>query len=401
MQLKTVRSADLKDRRVLTRVDFNVPLNNGEVVDDTRIRAALPTIALLLKSGAQVVLCSHLGRPKGQVVDELRLAPVAARLSELLASENLLACSVAAADDCIGEKVRGMVAGADPGRIILLENLRFHPGEEQNDPQFAAQLAALADVYVNDAFGTVHRAHASTEGVAHYLPAYAGLLVEREVSALAKITLDPEKPLTIVIGGAKIKGKIEVLTNLLPKANTVLIGGAMANTFLFATGMHIGCSVAEEEMAGIARQMLELAKQHGTELLLPVDCVVTDDLHHPTGVSTVAATAIGTNDIIVDIGERTCKRYREEINRSRTVFWNGPMGVFEVEEFSLGTLSIAAALAAVQSTAHTVVGGGESVTAVNNAGLAGRIHHVSTGGGAALEFISGRELPGLKVLMND
>ena len=307
---------------------------------------------------------------------------------------------VLALADCIGADVQAAVAAAGPRQIILLENLRFHPGEEQNDPAFAAELAKLGDVYVSDAFGTVHRAHASTEGVAHLLPAYAGLLVEREVAALAKVTHDPAKPLTIVLGGSKISGKIEVLQNLLPLANSVLIGGAMANTFLFAKGLQVGRSLIEEDMADTARQMLDLAKQHGTELLLPVDYVVTDDMLEPTGVSTVAAASIGVSDIAVDIGSKTCRMYLEEINHSRTVFWNGPMGVFEIEQFSLGTLAIARALAGVYNTAHTVVGGGESVSAVVGAGLAGKIHHVSTGGGASLEFVAGRELPGLTVLLD-
>ena len=288
---------------------------------------------------------------------------------------------------------------AGPNDIVLLENLRFHSGETTNDPGFAKQLATLADSYVNDAFGTLHRAHASTEGVAHLLPAQAGLLVEQEVQGLIQVTENPAKPLVIVIGGKKISGKIDVLESLIPRADTVLIGGAMANTFLLAQGHKVGRSVVEEEMADTAKRMLDLAKQHNTEFLLPVDYVVTDDLLNPTGISTVCADSIGGDDIAVDIGRRTCDLFHREITRARTVFWNGPMGVFEQEQFSLGTLSVAKALADVFKTAHTVVGGGESVAAVNSAGLARQIHHVSTGGGASLEFIAGKELPGLKMLM--
>jgi len=402
MRLKSVRDANFSDQRVLCRVDFNVPLKDGQVGDDTRIRAALPTLAYMLEQGARVILCSHLGRPKG-VDDKLRLDPIAPVLEKLLNAElekaGLGPISVLKLADCVGPEVEVAVAASGPAQVVLLENLRFHPEEEQNDPAFAAQLARLADVYVSDAFGTVHRAHASTEGVAHILPAYAGFLVEKEVSALAAVIADPKRPLVIVMGGAKISGKIEVLENLLPKADTVLIGGAMANTFLKATGREVGKSLVEDGMLDTARAMLELAKKSGTEFLLPVDYVVTDDVKNPTRVEVKAFDGLSAEDCAADIGPRTIENFRRVIAGARTVFWNGPMGVFETPQFAAGTLAVARALAAVYGTAHTVVGGGESVDAVNQAGVAARIHHVSTGGGASLEFVAGMELPGVKVLL--
>jgi len=403
MELKSIRKTDLSGKRVLTRVDFNVPVQHGKVEDTTRIRATLPTIAHMLDEGARVILCSHLGRPRGQVEEELRLTPVAPLLEEMLNQfikpGGYPAQKIVKLDDCVGQPVRQAVESAADNEIILLENLRFHYGETANDAGFAKQLAMLADTYVSDAFGTLHRAHASTVGVARLLPAYAGLLVEEEVAALSKVTTDPARPFVIVLGGKKISGKLDVIAALLPRADAVLIGGAMANTFFMARGYKVGRSVVEEEMVDTAKDVLEKAKQYNTELLLPVDCVVTDDLLNPTGISTVAVDSVGGDDIIVDIGKRTCQAFREEISRARTVFWNGPMGVFEEERFSLGTLSVARALGEIYNTAHTVVGGGESATAVNSAGLARRIHHVSTGGGASLEFIAGKQLPGLEVLM--
>ena len=402
MKLKTMRDADFSGKRVLLRVDFNVPLKDGQVGDDTRIRAAVPTILQLLKSGARLIVCSHLGRPKGQVVDELRLDPItpvlAQRLNMLAEELGMQPYNVIKLDEVVGDKVKTAVAAGGPQDVFLLENTRFEPGEEKNDPALCQQFAELADVYVSDAFGAVHRAHASTEGVAHLLPAYAGLLVEKEVSNLAKVIAAPQRPLVVILGGAKISGKIEVLEHLLPLADSVLIGGAMANTFLKAQGHSTGKSLVEDEMVETAARLLDDAKQHGTELLLPLDYMVTDDLKNPRGQGTVEAHCIGELDIAVDIGKRTREAYHRVIARARTVFWNGPMGVFEVEQFAEGTFAVAQALADVYNTAHTVVGGGESVAAVNRAKLASRIHHVSTGGGASLEFVAGMQLPGVEVL---
>jgi phosphoglycerate kinase len=401
MKLRSIRDAELKGRRVLLRVDFNVPLDDGRVADSTRISAAMPTLVHLLEQGAHPILCSHLGRPKG-VDDRLRLDPVAAALESLLnahlpQSGNYPA-HVRKLSDCVGPDVEQYARSMQPGDVILLENLRFHPGEEANDPAFAAQLAALAEVYVNDAFGTVHRAHASTEGVARLLPGYAGLLVEKEVEALSRVASGGEQPLVIVMGGAKISDKIEVLDNLLPKAAAVLIGGAMANTFLGAAGFTIGASRVEPDQYATATRLQQLADDSGVMLLLPVDFTVTDDINDPLRIDTKLAHDIGPGDIIVDIGPKTAEQYGHAISDARTVFWNGPMGVFEREEFSCGTLAIAAALADARDSAYTVVGGGESVEAVNKGGFASRIHHISTGGGASLEFIGGALLPGLAVL---
>lgn len=402
MELKTIRSADLQGKCVLLRVDFNVPLNDGQVGDDLRIRSAMPTIVHLLKAGAKVITCSHLGRPKGEVKDEFRLDPVAPvmeqRLNMMLEELGMPKRNVVKLDETVGDYVKQVIDNSDDNDVILLENTRFYPGEEKNDPEFCKQLAALADVFVSDAFGAVHRAHASTEGVAHLLPAYAGLLVEREVSNLAKVVAAPQRPLVVILGGAKISGKIEVLDNLLPLADTVLIGGAMANTFFKAKGYQTGKSLIEEDMVDKANALLEDAKKHNTELLLPLDVVVTDNVANPRGIGTVDANAIGQMDAAADIGKRTRDAYRGVIERARTVFWNGPMGVFEKEQFANGTMAIAQALADVYNTAHTVVGGGESAAAVAQAKLAKKIHHVSTGGGASLEFVAGIKLPGLKVL---
>jgi len=439
MNLKSIAGIDVNGKRVLVRVDFNVPLQEEQGVisvgDDTRIRAALPTITYLLGHGAKVVLCSHLGRPKG-VDEKLRLAPIAPVLQELLngnaenepsagshlrrqlelVSQESLAAStlpaglaglaeqgvesfkVIALSECIGPAVLAAIDAAAPGELLLLENLRFHPEEEKNDPQFARALAELADLYVSDAFGTVHRAHASTEGVAHLLPAFCGFLVESEVRALSAVISNPKKPLVIVMGGAKISDKIEVLENLLPLADSVLIGGAMANTFLGAQGSAIGKSLAEPPMYETARRLVALADEKGVMLLFPIDYVVTDSLEDPSYVEVKLHYEIGPEDIIADIGPKTIASYAEAIEQAQTVFWNGPMGVFETDEFANGTLGIALALASLHDTAMTVIGGGESVEAANRAGVADRIHHISTGGGASLEFVGGRELPGLSVL---
>jgi phosphoglycerate kinase len=398
MQLRRMQDADVRGKRVLVRVDFNVPLKDGAdgkpaVADDTRIAAALPTLRWLLEQQAQVVLCSHLGRPKG-TDDALRLRPVAAHLSELLGVD------VQALPDCLGAEVQAAVEGGKPGSVMLLENLRFHKEEEANDPAFCQELAALAEVYINDAFGTAHRAHASTEGVAHLLPSYAGLLLQKEVEALAGVIHQPKRPLVVVMGGAKVSDKLEVLQSLIPLADRVLIGGAMANTFLKAQGFETGASLVEEEMLDSARELVALADSQGKLLLLPLDCVVCDDLKASQRIETKPAVSLAPDDIAVDIGPVTLSQYEDALSDARTVFWNGPMGVFEQEAFAQGTLGIAHALAELHGHAFTVIGGGESVEATNAAGVAGQISHISTGGGASLEFVGGRKLPGLAVLEN-
>ncbi|MCC7479131.1 phosphoglycerate kinase [bacterium] len=409
MKLRSIREADLKGRRVLTRVDFNVPLSAGEdgsahVADDTRIRAAVPTLAYMLQQGARLILCSHLGRPKG-VDDHLRLGPVAPVLEELLSAELQSAGAapvrVLRLGDCIGPEVEAAIAAAAPDEVVLLENLRFHQGEEANDPDFVSALAQLAEIYCSDAFGTVHRAHASTEGVAHRLPAYAGFLVEKEVAALSRIVENPAKPFVLVMGGAKISDKIELLENLIPKADRVLIGGAMANTFLRAQGFETGASLVEEGQLDTARRLIALADSRDTLLLLPVDYIVTDDVRNPRRVDTRLAHEIQRGDSAADIGPKTASSYADAISDAATVFWNGPLGVFEVQQFSAGTLAIANALASIYDSAMTVIGGGESVEAANRAGVASRIHHISTGGGASLEYVGGAELPGIQVLRAD
>ncbi|MEZ5337823.1 MAG: phosphoglycerate kinase [bacterium] len=402
MKLRTIDSLDVTGRRVLLRVDFNVPLRDGRVTDDTRIRAALPTLVELLKRGARLVLCSHLGRPDGQTVPELSLAPLVPvlrdALNSALAIEHLAPLEVFLSPDVAGEGAQRTLEAAG-NNIVLLENLRFEPGEEANDQQFCQRLAALADCYVSDAFGTVHRAHASTEGVARLLPSAAGRLVEAEVSALSKVIDKPVRPLVIVMGGAKISGKLEVLESLIPIADSVCIGGAMANTFLAAQGHNTGNSLVEESMFPEALRMLELAKERNTALLLPLDYRVAERFDNPETCELRSANGLQDGDVALDIGDATLELYHNVIWEARTVFWNGPMGVFEQERFAAGTLGIARTLAAVSDRgAVTIVGGGESVAAVNRANVAAALTHVSTGGGASLEFVAGDELPGLKVL---
>jgi len=389
MNKKTVRDIELKDKRVLVRVDFNVPLDKktGVITDDTRIRAALPTIQYLINQGAKVILCSHLGRPDGQVKENLRLTPVAARLSELLGRP------VARTDDCVGAAVEQAVAALQPGDVLLLENLRFHAEEEANDPAFAQALARLADVFVNDAFGTAHRAHASTEGVTHYLPAVAGFLMEKEIDYLSRAIENPEHPYVAIIGGAKISGKIEVLENLLGKVDALLIGGGMANTFLKAQGHEVGQSLVENDRLDLARDLMARA---GARLHLPVDVVVT-----PAGETGAEHKVVGVDQVpadwkIVDIGPQTVKAFGRVIQAARTVVWNGPLGVFEVPAFAEGTTSVARLLA--DSGAISIIGGGDSAAAVAQAGLEDRMSHISTGGGASLEFLEGKTLPGVAAL---
>jgi phosphoglycerate kinase len=388
---RTIRDVDPSGKKVFVRVDFNVPLADGAVADDTRIRAALPTIQYLLEHGAAVALCSHLGRPKGPD-PKLSLRPVARRLGELLERE------VALLPDSVGSPVRAAIAKLRGGDVVVLENVRFHAEEEKNDPAFAKELASGYDLYVNDAFGAAHRAHASTEGVAKILPAYAGLLLEKELVALGGLLTAPQRPFLAIIGGAKVSTKIDVLRALLARVDALAIGGGMANTFLLATGHKIGRSLAEPDRAGEARAILDDAKTQGKRVLLPIDVLCASSVDE---AGARAATLKGIDDVsddlaIVDIGPRTIERYADEIRRAKTIFWNGPVGVFEIPAFATGTKRVAELLAS--SGAVTVVGGGESVQAVEELGLAGKMTHVSTGGGASLELIEGKTLPGVTAI---
>ncbi len=387
---KSVESAALQGKRVLLRCDFNVPLKNGVIGDDTRIRAALETIRYILAQGGAVVACSHLGRPKGQAVPEMSLKPVAVRLSELLGQE------VAMAPDCVGPETKAMAEALQPGQVLLLENLRFHKEEEKNDPAFAKELASLADLYVSDAFGTVHRAHASTAGVADWLPAYCGFLIKAELKALGGAVENPVRPLAAVLGGAKVADKLGVIDHLLDKADVLLIGGGMAYTFIKARGGRIGNSLLDEEKLDYAKKMLAKAEAKGVKLLLPTDNLVV------TAIEAGAETRIVPSDDVpdgwmgVDIGPETRKLFAAEIEKAGTVIWNGPMGVFETPGFEGGTMAVAKAMA--DCAGITVIGGGDSVAAVQKAGLADKMSHISTGGGASLEFLEGRELPGIVCL---
>ena len=389
---RSVNELDASGKRVLVRVDFNVPFEKGAITDDTRIRAALPTIRALTDQGARVILVSHLGRPEGAAKDSLRMRPVALRLEELLGAE------VATAPDCVGPTAEAAVAGLAPGGVLLLENVRFHAEEEQNDPAFAKQLAALADLYVNDAFGTAHRAHASTEGVAHLLPSAAGLLMQQEIEVMGKALVRPDRPFVAIVGGKKISDKIGVLNNLIQRADKVLIGGAMANTFLKAHGLEIGKSYYEEEAVDIATQLVKDARQAGKPLLLPRDVVVATALDEKALHHVVDVNDVPPAQMIVDLGPETIEQYKSELRDAQTVIWNGPMGVTEIEAFANGTREIARALGQVKGT--TIVGGGDSVAALERADLADQISHISTGGGASLEFLEGRELPGIAALQD-
>ena len=390
MNKKTIRDVDVQDKRVLVRVDFNVPLDDGKVSDDTRIRAALPTIRYLLDRDAAVILCSHLGRPNGKVVDSLRMDPVAQRLSELLDRP------VKKLDDCIGPEVEAAARAAKPGDVILLENTRFHPEEKQNDPAFAAKLASLADLYVNDAFGSAHRAHASTEGVTHYLPAVAGLLMEKELEFLGNALASPKRPYVAILGGAKISDKIGVIENLLGQVDALLIGGGMANTFLKADGYDVAESLVEDGSLDTARDLIERA---GDKLVLPVDVTVADRFDADAFSQVVSVGEVPPKWRILDIGPRTLELFQERLAGARTVVWNGPMGVFEFPKFALGTEAVARMLAALPD-ATTIIGGGDSAAAIERAGLADKMSHISTGGGASLEFLEGKTLPGVAALMD-
>lgn len=388
MPLMTVRDIDVKGKRVFVRVDFNVPLENGQITDDTRIRAALPTIQHLIENGAVVILASHLGRPKGKRTEEFSLAPCAARL------EQLLGRPVVYASDCIGEEVEALIAKQEPGSVVLLENLRFYSEEEKNDPGFAAKLARLGEIYVNDAFGTAHRAHASTRGMAELMPVrVAGFLMQKEVDIMGKALSNPDRPFVAIIGGAKVSDKIMVIENLLNKVDTLIIGGGMANTFLRAKGYATGKSLVEEDKVETARELL--AKGEG-KILLPSDLVVADAFKADANHKVVSVDAIPEDWMALDIGPETAKAFANAIKGAMTVVWNGPMGVFEMEAFARGTFAVAQAMA--DSQGCTIVGGGDSVAAVEAAGLADKMTHVSTGGGASLEFLEGRELPGVTCL---
>nr|HID12918.1 phosphoglycerate kinase [Anaerolineae bacterium] len=387
MNRKTIRDVDVRGKRVLVRVDFNVPLKDGAVADDTRIRAVLPTINYLLERDAALILCSHLGRPKGKVVPELRMDPVAARLMELLGRP------VKKLDDCVGPEVEAAIRAMRPGDVILLENIRFHPEERANDPEFAKQLAALAEIYVNDAFGTAHRAHASTEGVAHHLPAVAGFLMEKELEFLGRAVENPEHPYVAILGGAKISDKIGIIENLLKRCDRLLVGGGMANTFFKAMGFEVGDSLVEDEAVETAEALL---KRAGGTLVLPVDVVIADAFDNDANSRIVAPNEVPPGWRILDVGPKTVSTFESALSGAKTVVWNGPLGVFEMDNFAEGTLAVARILADLDAV--TIIGGGDSAAAVRQAGLADRMTHVSTGGGASLEFLEGKVLPGVAAL---
>ncbi len=393
MEKLTVKDLEVNGKRVFVRVDFNVPIDeNRQITDDTRIRAALPTIKYLVSEGAKVILASHFGRPKGQVNPKYSLAPVVTRLSELLGQE------VAMASDCIGPEVLAQVNALEKGQVILLENVRFHPEEEKNEPSFAKQLADLADIFVNDAFGAAHRAHASTEGVAHYIPAAAGFLMEKEVGIMGKALQNPERPFVAIIGGAKVSDKIAVIENLLTKVDALIIGGGMANTFLKAQGYEVGKSLVEEDKIGLAKELIAKAKEQGVNLLLPIDVVAAKEFKADAQHRTALVDSIESEEMALDIGPTAAEKFAETIKTAKTVVWNGPMGVFEMEAFAGGTEKVAQAVADCQGT--TIVGGGDSVAAVEKMGVAARMTHISTGGGASLEFLEGKALPGVTALKN-
>jgi phosphoglycerate kinase len=395
MDKLTIRDVDVTGKRVFLRVDFNVPLEDGKVTDDSRIRAALPTIRYLLGHGARVILASHLGRPDGKVQDGLRLRPVAERLTQLLGR------NVPVTGDALGIGTVDAVKRLRNGEALLLENLRFHAEEEKNDPKFAQQLADYADLYVNDAFGTAHRAHASTVGIAEILPAYAGFLMEKEIEMLSSLLDKPAHPFAAIVGGAKVSGKLKVLDTLLSKVDLLVLGGGMANTFLLAQGKSVGKSLAEHDMVDEARRVLADAEREGVKVILPVDVIVAKEVTRGTEYKTLLAEKIPASWHIVDVGKATLGLMEETLADVKTVFWNGPLGVFEIPSFAHGTKEIARFLAErADAGATVVVGGGDSVAAIQQQGLADRFTHISTGGGASLEFLEGRELPGVAVLQD-
>ncbi|MGG4393625.1 phosphoglycerate kinase [Paenibacillus thiaminolyticus] len=392
MNKKSVRDIDVKGKRVFVRVDFNVPLEDGKITDDTRIRETLPTIQYLAEQGAKIILASHLGRPKGEVAESMRLTPAANRLSELLGKP------VKKLDESIGEHVQAEINRMNDGDIVVLENVRFHKGEEKNDPELAKAFAALADVYVNDAFGAAHRAHASTEGIAHHLPAVSGLLMEKELSVLGKALSNPERPFTSIIGGSKVKDKIDVINKMLEISDNVIIGGGLAYTFFKAQGYEIGQSLCDNEKLDVALGFIEKAKQLGKNFYLPVDIVVSDDFSADANTKIVPIDEIPADWEGIDIGPKTRDIYADVIKNSKLIVWNGPMGVFEIEPFSHGTRAVAQACA--ETEGYTVIGGGDSAAAVEKFHLKDKMDHISTGGGASLEFMEGKQLPGV-VALND
>lgn len=392
MNKKSIRDIDVKGKKVFVRVDFNVPLENGAITDDTRIRETLPTIKYLIEHGAKIILASHLGRPKGQVVEEMRLTPVAARLSELLGKP------VVKADEAIGPDAQAKAAALNEGDVLLLENVRFYEGEEKNDPELAKAFASLADIFVNDAFGAAHRAHASTEGIAHYLPAVSGLLMEKELDVLGKALNNPERPFTAIVGGSKVKDKIDVINKMIEIADNIIIGGGLSYTFFKAQGYEIGQSLCDDSKLDLTKEFVEKAKKLGKNFYLPVDVVVSDDFSATANTKIVGIDGIPADWEGIDIGPKTREIYADVIKNSKLVVWNGPMGVFEIEPFSHGTRAVAQACA--ETSAYTVIGGGDSAAAAEKFHLADKMDHISTGGGASLEFMEGKALPGV-VALND
>jgi phosphoglycerate kinase len=393
MNKKSIRDvADLAGKRVFVRVDFNVPLENGAITDDTRIRETLPTIKYLIEQGAKVILASHMGRPKGEFVDSMRLTPAAIRLSELLGKP------VAKADEAVGDAVKAQIAELNNGDVLVLENVRFYKGEEKNDAELAKQFAELADLFVNDAFGAAHRAHSSTAGIASYLPAVSGLLMEKELDVLGKALSNPERPFTAIIGGAKVKDKIDVIDNLINLSDNLILGGGLCFTFLKAQGYGIGSSLVDEEKVDLALSFINKAKEKGVNLLIPVDVVVADKFDANANTKTVDADAIPDGWMGLDIGPKTAAIYADTIKKSKLVVWNGPMGVFEMDAFAAGTKTVGEACA--ETAGYTVIGGGDSAAAVEKFNLGSKMDHISTGGGASLEFMEGKALPGV-VALND
>ncbi|HIX44424.1 MAG TPA: phosphoglycerate kinase [Candidatus Kurthia intestinigallinarum] len=389
---KSVKDIDVKGKRVFVRVDFNVPMEDGKVTDDTRIRAALPTIQYLVDEGAKVILSSHLGRPKGEVKEELRLTAAGERLAELLGKP------VKKLDESVGENVKAVVAAMEDGDIVLLENVRFHAGEEKNDPALAKQFAELADVYVNDAFGAAHRAHATTAGIAEFLPAVSGFLMQKELDVLGKALADPERPFTAIIGGAKVKDKIDVINHLLEKVDNLIIGGGLSYTFTKAQGHEVGTSLLEEDKIDLAKSFIKKAEDKGVNFYMPVDAVVADEFSKDANTKVVDIDKIPADYMGLDIGPKTAEIYADVIKNSKLIIWNGPMGVFEMDAFANGTKAVANAMA--ETEGYTVIGGGDSAAAVEKFDVAEKMSHVSTGGGASLEFMEGKELPGV-VALND